>query len=308
MRRARSDATEHTPTLRDIPEWGQLHPGMRQENLETTNITQDTTPRWEAESIGPEGSPVEAMNILEDMHRRMEATIAAHAAEHHPITPETLVEMPLTYETSPQSGHSPTPIHDFLTAVQTRAQTPQSFDYAAYLGATRQITPTPIRPCVIRPMLTPIQTNIQDYKLTGLLPTIFTGERTDSDRFLKEFNMWQILNRDRIEMKQPYNQVLMALNYIKGPKVNDWQEGQLTKLELDNWNENNETIWTDFKQHFKSAFTDTNKKQQAYDRLMSLHLKNDDIDTYIATFDNLVTKVGWMRGEETAHVFQNRLD
>jgi Retrotransposon gag protein len=109
-------------------------------------------------------------------------------------------------------------------------------------------------------------------------------------------------------MKQPYNRVLMALNYIKGPKVDDWQEGQLTKLELDNRNENDETIWTDFEQCFKNAFTDTNKKQQAYDRLMSLCLKDGDIDTYIATFDNLVAKIGWTRGEETAHIFQNGLD
>jgi flagellar hook-basal body complex protein FliE len=109
-------------------------------------------------------------------------------------------------------------------------------------------------------------------------------------------------------MKQPYNRVLMALNYIKGPKVDDWQESQLTELELDNQDKNNETIWTDFKQHFKNTFTDTNKKQQAYDRLMSLCLKDGDIDTYIATFNNLVTKISWTRGEETTHVFQNGLD
>ena len=100
----------------------------------------------------------------------------------------------------------------------------------------------------------------------------------------------------------------MALNYIKGLKVDDWQEGQLTELELDNWDENDETLWTDFKQCFKNAYTDTNKKQQAYDRLMSLRLKDGDIDTYIATFDNLIAKVGWMRGEETADVFQKGLD
>ena len=41
---------------------------------------------------------------------------------------------------------------------------------------------------------------------------------------------------------------------------------------------------------------------------MNLRLKDGDIDTYIATFDNLVAKVGWTRGEETAHVFQNGLD
>jgi Retrotransposon gag protein len=288
IHQARSDATEHTPTLQDIPEWKQLHPETRQEP-DTTNITQATTPRWEAESIGPAGLPIEVMNILEDMHRRMEAMITAHAA----ATPETRTEMPLTYETSPQSGHSPTLIHDFLTTMQTRTQTPQSFDYAAYVGATRQITPTPVQPSVQRPTVPPIQTNIiYDYELAGLSPTIFTGKQTDSDRFLKEFKQWRLLNRDHIEMKQLYNRVLMALSYIKGPKVDDWQEGQLTELELDNQNENDETIWTDFEQRFKNAFTDTNKKQQAYDRLMSLRLKDGDIDTYIATFDNLIAKIG----------------
>ena len=267
-------------------------------------MTQTTTPRWEAESLGPAGSPIKVMNILEDMHRCKEAMITAHAA----ATPKTSAEMPLTYETSPQSGHSPTPIYNFLTMVQTRAQALQSFNYAAYIGMMRQATPMPVQPHVQCPIIPPIQTYDQDYKLAGLPPSIFTGKQTDSDRFLKEFKHWQLLNRDRIEMKQVYNWVLMALNYIKGPKVDDWQEGQLTKLELDNWNKNDKTIWSDFEQRFKNAFTDTNKKQQAYNRLMSLHLKDSDIDTYITTFDNLVAKVGWIRGEETADMFQRGLD
>ena len=91
-------------------------------------------------------------------------------------------------------------------------------------------------------------------------------------------------------MKQAYNWVLMALNYIKGPKVDDWQEAQLTGLETDNQNENNKTIWNDFEQHFKDTYTDTNKKQQVYDRLMSLHLKDSNIDTYITTLDCLKRK------------------
>jgi hypothetical protein len=187
---ARSDATKHTPMLRDIPEWEQLHPETRQREPETANVTQTTTPRWEAESIGPAGSPIEVMNILEQMHQHMEATIAAHVA----ATPEMHAEMPLTYKMSPQSGHSPTPIHDFLTAMQTCAQMPQSFDYAAYIGATRQVTPMPVQPCVQRPTIPWIQTYDQDYELVGLPPTTFAGKRTDSNRFLKEFKQWRLLN------------------------------------------------------------------------------------------------------------------
>jgi hypothetical protein len=65
VRHIRSADTPDTLTLQDIPEWEQLHPEPRQETIITT---QATTPRWEAESLGPKGSPIEVMNILEDMY------------------------------------------------------------------------------------------------------------------------------------------------------------------------------------------------------------------------------------------------
>jgi hypothetical protein len=67
-------------------------------------------------------------------------------------------------------------------------------------------------------------TSTTNGKLARLPPTIFTGDHTESDKFLKEFKQWRLLNRDHIKMKQAYNCVLMALTYIKGPRVNDWQE------------------------------------------------------------------------------------
>jgi hypothetical protein len=41
---------------------------------------------------------------------------------------------------------------------------------------------------------------------------------------------------------------------------------------------------------------------------MSLQMKEGDIDTYIATFDNLLSKAGWTRGEEAADFFQKGLE
>jgi hypothetical protein len=67
--------------------------------------------------------------------------------------------------------------------------------------------------------------------LRGLAPSIFYGDRNRSDLFLKEFKQWKLINRNSDEMSNPFNRVLMALSYIKGEKVNDWQEEQLTKLE-----------------------------------------------------------------------------
>jgi hypothetical protein len=130
-------------------------------------------------------------------------------------------------------------------------------------------------------------------KLAGLLPTIFTGDHTESDKFLKEFKQWRLLNRDHVEMKQAYNRVLMALIYIKGPKVDDWQEAQLEELVNTNLHPDNKALWTNFEQKFKDAYTNSNKKRAAYDKLMTLQMKGGDIDMYIATFDNLLAKVGW---------------
>jgi Retrotransposon gag protein len=145
-------------------------------------------------------------------------------------------------------------------------------------------------------------------KLAGLLPTVFTGDRTESDRFLKEFKQWRLLNRNHNEMKQLYNRVLMALTYIKGPRVKDWQEARLEELTNTNLHPDDEALWTNFKQKFKDTYTNSNKKRAAYNKLMGLQMKGGDIDTYIATFDNLLAKAGWTRGEEAADFFQKGLE
>jgi Ty3 transposon capsid-like protein len=144
--------------------------------------------------------------------------------------------------------------------------------------------------------------------LAGLLPTIFTGERTESDKFLKEFKQWRLLNHDHTEMKQLYNRVLMALIYIKGPKVDNWQEAWLEELTSTNLHPDDEALWTNFEQKFKDAYTNSNKKRAAYNKLMTLQMKGGDIDTYITTFNNLLAKAGWTREEEAVDFFQKGLE
>jgi hypothetical protein len=63
-----------------------------------------------------------------------------------------------------------------------------------------------------------------------------------------------------------------------------------------------------FEQKFKDAYTNSNKKRATYDKLMTLQMKGGDIDTYIATFNNLLAKAGWTRGEEAADFFQKGLE
>jgi hypothetical protein len=141
--------------------------------------------------------------------------------------------------------------------------------------------------------------------LKGLAPSIFYGDRNKSDLFLKEFKQWKLINRNTDEMKEPYNRVLMALAYIKGERVNDWQEEQLNKLESTTHQHTDEAIWQEFEQAFKDAFTDSNKKQRAYERLKNHQMTGDDVDSYISGFENLVKQAGWSRNDAgTMDLFQ----
>ena len=106
-------------------------------------------------------------------------------------------------------------------------------------------------------------------------------------------------------MKVPYDRVLTALTYIRGPLINDWVDQQEKKLadRVDtskmNWlREDDERLWSEFETAFLAAWTDTSKKQNAYDQLMHLTMNGWDVDTYIATFDRLTLAAGWDSNSE----------
>jgi hypothetical protein len=53
---------------------------------------------------------------------------------------------------------------------------------------------------------------------------------------------------------------------------------------------------------------DSNKKQWAYEKLKEHKMVNDDMDTYIASFKNLVKQAGWSRNDtRTMDLFQAEL-
>ena len=101
-------------------------------------------------------------------------------------------------------------------------------------------------------------------------------------------------------MKVPFDRVLTALTYMRGPLINDWVDQQEKKLanRIDtskvNWvRKDNEILWTEFETAFLAAWADTSKKQNAFDQLMRLTMNGWDVDTYIAMFDRLTLAAGW---------------
>jgi hypothetical protein len=101
--------------------------------------------------------------------------------------------------------------------------------------------------------------------LQGTAPTIFTGDCSLSETFMRDFKIYKIMNPLADVMKQPYTHVTTALSLIQGLKVNDWVDEQLNELELKTCTMpcSDKTLWTDFETMFSDTFTDTAKKEDA---------------------------------------------
>jgi Retrotransposon gag protein len=136
--------------------------------------------------------------------------------------------------------------------------------------------------------------------LQGTAPMIFTSNRSLSDTFMHDFKIYKIMNPLADVMKQLYARVATALSLIRGPKVDNWVDEQLNDLELKvcTMPQSNETLWMDFETAFTDAFTNTAKKEDAYQKLKHLRMKDELLDDYIMMFNSLAAKAGWELSNE----------
>ena len=129
--------------------------------------------------------------------------------------------------------------------------------------------------------------------------------RSKADDFIGQFRRFKMVNRTHEAMKVPFDRVLTALTYIRGPLINDWVDQQEKKLaartdttKLNHVQETDKVLWAEFETAFLAAWTDTSKKQNVFDQLMRLTMQGWDVDTYIATFDRLTLAAGWDSNSE----------
>jgi Retrotransposon gag protein len=125
-----------------------------------------------------------------------------------------------------------------------------------------------------------------------------------------DFKIYKIMNPLANVMKQPYACVATALSLIRGPKVDDWVDEQLKELEqkVRTISRSDEMLWTDFEAAFTTAFTDTAKKEDAYQKLKHLKMKDELVDDYITAFNSLAVKAGWeLSNAGTIDAFRSRL-
>jgi len=158
------------------------------------------------------------------------------------------------------------------------------------------------------PILAPIQINMAEAQkmpeedeetraakgsLKGSPPTKFDGDRKMAKKFLNDFKTYKFLNRKNKTMKIPANHVALALTFIKGEHVQDWAHEVMKSMEdrlestLNLMLETNEYHWDYFKDTFQDAFTDTSEREDADNKLQNLHMKDRNLDQYVAEFNRL---------------------
>ena len=135
-------------------------------------------------------------------------------------------------------------------------------------------------------------TNPAHGALKGNPPFIFDGDRSTTQRFMVNFDLFKAINRNNDTMKRPFNRVITMLSYMDGTKVDAWKEEQL-KILVDEMNdgtlETDENLWDDFINRFKQAYTNQNQKNEAYEALCNLK-QGDSIDNFFAKFKQLANE------------------
>ncbi len=129
--------------------------------------------------------------------------------------------------------------------------------------------------------------------LKGSPPTKFDGDRKMAKKFLNDFKTYKFLNRKNETMRIPANHVALALTFIKGEHVQDWAHEVMKNMEdrlestLNPMLETNEYHWDYFEDAFRDAFTNTSKREDADNKLQNLHMKDGNLDQFIAEFNRL---------------------
>ena len=210
--------------------------------------------------------------------------------------------------TNPQS---PTSFRTNSTGTPaTFVDTATTDSLTAITDTTANTLPVPVQPAFMAQAPATVKG-----AFTGTAPSTFNGDRAQSKQFMREFILFRALYDNHELILNPYKRVIVALSFFKGPKIEDWAADQLNNLNDKVTRANNpvgrdeEILWTEFKNAFTSAFTDTTQKQQAYCELHALRMQGSDLDSYISKFKHLAKKAGYDEAADaTIDMFAKRLN
>ena len=139
----------------------------------------------------------------------------------------------------------------------------------------------------------PMQATIGNRKPMGMLPTIFEGDRSKAESFLREFSTYLLINYDVPALASFIKRIAITLTCIKGPEVNRWTQQQLEWLMTLQPADNNNTTYQQFITNFCNCFLDSQKAQRARIELQTLKMTWPEIDEYISKFESITHKAGY---------------
>src|SRR6267142_3668115 len=155
--------------------------------------------------------------------------------------------------------------------------------------------------------------------MRGQPPTIFNGEKSKTNQFVTEFQLWWMTNRRAEAMNNPFQRAILCLSFIRGPEVDNWVEEKINQLRRavlgdpangipPTHHPTEEALWNNFGADFRAAYQDTAAEENAYAQLKGLRMVKDRIDKYIAHFEVLLTRAGWsQRDKGSIDIFFNGL-
>jgi hypothetical protein len=113
---------------------------------------------------------------------------------------------------------------------------------------------------------------------------------------MNAFDLFWMNNKENSHMKNLYKRCTYFLGLMDGPKVEDWVINQTEALRekttrnTDPIGKNKEVLWNELKDSFVNAYAHTGRVEQARMDLGKLKMESDQIDEYIAKFENLLKK------------------
>ncbi len=213
---------------------------------------------------------------------------------------ETLSEIPTILQTA-QASLIPEDLESIIqgmAAIPVQNQPMDDEETLEYFTVppTVRTQPTPIQINMAKAQKTTDEdeeTKAAKGSLKGSPPTKFDRDRKMVKKFLNDFKTYKFLNQKNETMKIPANHIALALTFIKGEHVQDWAHEVMKNMEdrlestLNPMLETNEYHWDYFKDAFRDAFTDTSEREDADNKLQNLHMKDGNLDQYIAKFNRL---------------------
>jgi hypothetical protein len=99
--------------------------------------------------------------------------------------------------------------------------------------------------------------------LLGVSPPIFDGTRSRGTIFWNTLIRYKLLNRNNTAISNPFNWILTALSYMRGPLIDDWVdmqskwlEGRVNPTVARHLADTDETLWNEFEASFLDAWKD----------------------------------------------------